>query len=61
MIWRRSYSTPPPELKIDDERHPRFDSKYNNVDPKNLPGTESLKECVARVIPYWNEVIKPDV
>ena len=61
MIWRRSYATPPPPLEYDDERHPRFDDKYKHVDPKLLPNTESLNECVKRVIPYWEEVIKPDV
>ena len=43
-IWRRSYTTPPPELDLDDERHPRFDKKYSELDPSLLPASECLKE-----------------
>ncbi|MDX1972828.1 MAG: 2,3-diphosphoglycerate-dependent phosphoglycerate mutase [Candidatus Sumerlaeia bacterium] len=60
-IWRRSYSVPPPPLAHDDPRHPRFDRRYANVDPKELPLTESLKETVARMIPYWQNTIAPEV
>lgn len=45
-IWRRSYDIPPPELKLDDKRHPIHDIKYKNVDKKLLPSTESLKDTV---------------
>ena len=61
MVWRRSYSTPPPPLEDTDERHPKFDERYKDVDPSLLPNTESLNECVKRVIPYWESTIKPDV
>jgi 2,3-bisphosphoglycerate-dependent phosphoglycerate mutase len=61
QIWRRSYATPPPPLTADDERHPRHDPRYAGVDPAELPGTESLKETLARVAPYWNETITPSL
>tara|TARA_Y100000294_G_C8538401_1_gene330082 strand:- start:1018 stop:1572 length:555 start_codon:yes stop_codon:yes gene_type:complete len=60
-IWRRSYSTPPPELDLDDKRHPRFDNRYQNIDSKDLPATECLKDTVERFLPYWFDHITPDV
>lgn len=60
-IWRRSYSTPPPELTPDDPRFPGNDPRYANVSKDKLPLTESLKETVARVVPYWESTILPDV
>lgn len=58
-IWRRSYDIPPPPLALDDKRHPRFDPRYADVDAALLPATESLKDTLARVLPYWNERIAP--
>jgi len=58
-IWRRSYATPPPELSQDDERHPRFDPRYKNLKPSELPSTESLKITLERVLPYWESAIAP--
>ena len=58
-IWRRSYDVPPPPLKLDDSRHPCQDKVYRDVDPQLLPATESLKDTVARVIPYWKAQIVP--
>lgn len=60
-VWRRSYDIPPPPLSEDDPTHPRFDPRYAHVDPKSLPSTESLKETLARVLPYWNETIAPRI
>jgi 2,3-bisphosphoglycerate-dependent phosphoglycerate mutase len=60
-IWRRSYDIPPPPLATDDRRHPRFDPRYANVDPTELPATESLKETLARVLPYWHSRIAPEL
>ena len=60
-IWRRSYDIPPPPLVADDERHPRFDPRYADVDPAQLPATESLKETLARVLPYWHSRIAPEL
>ena len=60
-IWRRSYTTPPPELDLDDERHPRFDKKYSDLDPNLLPASECLKDTVDRFLPYWHNSIRPDL
>ena len=60
-IWRRSYDTPPPSMESDDPRHPRFDLRYKHVDPKLLPGGESLKDTVGRFLPLWNEELAPAV
>lgn len=60
-VWRRSYDVPPPPLDYNDERHPRFDRRYADLDPKDVPATECLKDTVARMLPYWHEVIAPDV
>lgn len=60
-IWRRSYDVPPPVLELEDERHPRFDRRYAALTPDELPRTESLKETVARMVPYWLNIIAPVV
>jgi 2,3-bisphosphoglycerate-dependent phosphoglycerate mutase len=56
-IWRRSYDISPPPLAQDDPRHPRFDRRYRGV--SGLPATESLKDTLARVLPYWQDRIAP--
>ena len=61
LKWRRSFSDPPPALTLDDERHPRHDRRYANLPPEELPAAESLKDTIARFLPYWHEVIAPDV
>ena len=60
-IWRRSYDIPPPALTPDDERHPSHDPRYAGLDPKALPLTESLKDTVARFLPYWHDAIAPAI
>jgi 2,3-bisphosphoglycerate-dependent phosphoglycerate mutase len=60
-IWRRSYSTPPPKLEMDDKRHPKFDEKYSELTPAELPASECLKDTVDRFLPYWFESIMPDI
>jgi len=57
-IWRRSYDVPPAPLADNDERNPRLDSKYKGVPTLELPLTESLKDTVARMIPYWENDIR---
>jgi 2,3-bisphosphoglycerate-dependent phosphoglycerate mutase len=61
LLWRRSFDVRPPELAIDDERHPFNEKKYNNIDKNLLPATECLKDTVERFLPYWNTTIKPDI
>jgi len=60
-IWRRSYDIPPPPLDLNDPRHPRADSRYANIDPRVLPASESLKDTLARVLPFWNDRIVPEL
>lgn len=60
-IWRRSYDIPPPPLDAADPRHPRFDPRYAEVDPALLPATESLKDTLARVQPFWESRIVPQL
>ena len=60
-IWRRSYDIPPPALDRDDPRHPSRDPRYASLSPSELPLTESLKDTVARFLPYWHETIAPAV
>jgi len=61
LIWRRSYDIPPPPLKTSDPRYPGNDPRYKEVNPKDLPLTESLKDTVERFLPYWHETISPMV
>lgn len=61
LIWRRSYDVPPPPLEKTDNRYPGKLRVYSNVDPKDLPLTESLKDTVARFLPYWHEAIAPTI
>src|SRR3989338_8450907 len=58
-VWRRSYDIRPPALTKDDERYPGNDPLFKDIDKKNVPLTECLKDTVARVIPYWEEIIAP--
>jgi len=58
-IWRRSYDVPPPALELSDERHPRFDRRYAELTPEQLPATESLKITLERVLPYWHSTLAP--
>jgi len=58
-VWRRSYDVPPPALDPDDDRNPAKEQQYRDVPEEDLPLTESLKDTVARVIPYFENEIKP--
>jgi 2,3-bisphosphoglycerate-dependent phosphoglycerate mutase len=60
-IWRRSYDIPPPALTPDDERFSGHDPRYANMNRGELPLTESLKDTVARFLPYWHEAIAPEI
>lgn len=60
-VWRRSYDIPPPALAADDPRHPRFDVRYAGIDPQLLPATESLKDTLVRVQPFWDARIAPEL
>jgi len=60
-IWRRAYDIPPPPLTPDDERHPSRDRRYAGLAPGEVPLTESLKDTVARFLPYWHGTITPAI
>ena len=60
-IWRRSYDIPPPPLALEDPGHPSHDRRYANLKPSEMPLTESLKDTVARFLPYWHETVAPDI
>ena len=61
MLWRRSYDTPPPPIDPEDEFAQTHDSRYAWMPPETLPRTECLKDVVVRLIPYWEDVIVPDL
>ncbi len=61
LQWRRSYDTPPPALTPGDPRCERADPRYAKLAPDQVPLTECLKDTVARVMPYWNEVLAPAI
>lgn len=61
LIWRRSYDVPPTPMEATDPRSPFADPRYNGVDKKDLPLTESLKETVERILPYWENTIFPSL
>lgn len=56
-VWRRSYDVPPAPLAADDPRNPRIDPRYKAIG-EDAPLTESLKETVGRMIPYWEKEIR---
>ena len=60
-IWRRSYDIPPPALTLDDRRHPAHDRRYADLAAAERPATESLKDTVARFVPYWKDTIGPAI
>ena len=61
LIWRRSYDIPPLALKTSDPRYPGNEAKYADLSPDEIPLTECLKDTVARVLPYWHDVITPTI
>jgi 2,3-bisphosphoglycerate-dependent phosphoglycerate mutase len=61
LVWRRSYDTPPPALDPSDPRCAAGDPRYAALSPDEIPLTECLKDTVARVAPYWEGVVAPQV
>jgi 2,3-bisphosphoglycerate-dependent phosphoglycerate mutase len=61
LIWRRSYDIPPPAYEKDDPENPAGDRRYARLSSQERPSTESLKDTVARVVPYWEKTIAPRV
>ena len=60
-LWRRSYATPPPSLDLGDPRHPVHDPRYRDVPPGALPAAECLADVVRRMVPYWEDVLGPEL
>jgi 2,3-bisphosphoglycerate-dependent phosphoglycerate mutase len=60
-VWRRSYDVPPPPVAEDDPEHPRQDPRYRRLAPDVLPASECLKDVVARALPYWYDVVVPQL
>jgi 2,3-bisphosphoglycerate-dependent phosphoglycerate mutase len=60
-VWRRSYDVPPPALEKSDPRYPGHDPRYAGLKPEELPLTESLKDTVARFLPFWHDTLAPAV
>jgi 2,3-bisphosphoglycerate-dependent phosphoglycerate mutase len=61
LLWRRSYDVPPPALDPADPRCERSDPRYASLAPGEVPLTECLKDTVARVVPFWNDVLAPSI
>ena len=61
LVWRRSFSEPPPPLDPSDERHPGRDRRYADLTPAELPLGESLKDTIDRFLPYWHGTIAPQI
>ncbi len=61
LVWRRSYDVRPPALTPDDPRHSRHDPRYAALADSDIPLTECLKDTVARVVPYWEGQIVPQL
>ena len=59
LIWRRSYDVRPPELKENDDRYPGNDPRYHDLDKRDIPFAECLKDTVERFLPYWHDTIVP--
>jgi 2,3-bisphosphoglycerate-dependent phosphoglycerate mutase len=59
-LWRRSYDVPPPPLAIDDPLS-GIDERYDDLPRELLPQSECLRDVVARMLPYWDDAIAPDL
>ena len=59
LLWRRSFDVQPPALDLHDERSPRMDPRYKEIPDNEIPLTESLKDTIARLMPYYKGVILP--
>lgn len=60
-LWRRSFDVPPPPVDRSSPEHPANDPRYAHIDSQLLPATECLKDVVARVVPFWRDVLVPQL
>jgi len=61
LIWRRSYDVPPPPMDEKHEYYPGNDPRYQGLKPEEIPKTECLKDTVNRFLPFWNDIIAPEI
>ena len=61
LVWRRSYDIAPDPMAMDDPRSPRQDIRYNELSDADIALTESLKDTVERIVPYWQTTIFPSL
>ncbi len=61
LLWRRSYDLQPPLIEETDERHPKFDRRYNELTAEEQTPGESLKNTYDRMLPLWHNEIAPDI
>jgi len=59
LLWRRGYAIAPPAIADDNEFSPLKESKYDDISRSDIPLTESLETCIDRLMPYWENEIKP--
>jgi len=61
LVWRRSYDIPPPPMTKEDDGYAGKDRRYADLDERNIPLTECLKDTVARFLPLWEDTIAPQI
>ena len=61
LKWRRSYDSHPPKVDIADSRYPGNDPRYSFLNQRDIPFSESLKDTINRILPYWYETIAPNI
>ncbi len=61
LAWRRSYAVAPPPLPPSDPRRTGDEPRYKHLRPEDVPATESLRDTVARVVPFWSDSIAPAI
>ncbi len=61
LIWQRQFDIPPPPLNVTDSRFPGNDPLYSHLSPADLPQSESLKDTLARLLPFWHDVAIPEI
>ena len=61
LAWQRDFDVPPPPLEVTDARFPGNDPLYAHLQPTDLPQSESLKDTLARLLPFWHDVVIPEL
>ena len=59
--WRRGYLTPPPPIRDDNEFNPNLSDAYRDLPPDLMPRSECLADVLVRMLPYWHDVLIPDL